>query len=165
MLAEYQARAVATAIYPREYRIAYPALGLIGELAELREAVAQCDSYTHNSRPVLKEAGDVMWYCANLAADLGVDLSTLDTHTLLSVFPSEKYIGDFAEKVKKLIRDGSDDKREAVLAFITLAIAAVRTTCHNFSHDFSFENVLTTNLEKLESRKERGTLQGDGDNR
>lgn len=165
MLDQYQIDAVATAIYPREYRIAYPALGLIGELAELREAISHCDSYTHNTRPVLKEAGDVMWYCANLAADLGVSLSTLDSHTLLSVFPSEKYIGDFAEKVKKLIRDGADDKREAVLAFITVAIATVQTTCRNFSYDFSFEDVLTTNIQKLNSRKERGTLTGDGDNR
>lgn len=163
MLADYQTRAVATAIYPRQYAIAYPALGLIGELTELKEAIWQCDGPTQNIQPVVKEAGDVMWYCANLASDMGVCLAHLDSQVLLNDYLSDKAIGLFAEKVKKLIRDGSEDKRVATLKFISLAIATVRTACHCFG--VSFKDVLTTNLEKLESRKERGTLQGDGDNR
>lgn len=163
MLADYQTRAVATAIYPRQYAIAYPALGLIGELNELKQAWLDWeDGFTELDLSLIKEMGDVMWYCANLAADLGVSLSTLDS-LAPATMPSDKAVGIFAEKLKKLIRDESDDKREYVLAFITSVIASIRKLCDDFC--FSFEDVLTTNLDKLESRKERGTLQGDGDNR
>ena len=57
-LNEYQQHALETAIYPDDRRIIYPTLGLTGEAGEV----------------AVKEIGDVMWYCATLARDLGYEL-------------------------------------------------------------------------------------------
>lgn len=73
--------------------------------------------------------------------------------------------GEVADKVKKIIRDGKSVVNERVeiakeLGDVLWYLAAV-------SRDIgvSLEDVAMMNIEKLESRKERGTLQGDGDNR
>ena len=60
-LNEYQQHALETAIYPEQSRIVYPTLGLTGEAGEVADKV-------------MKEIGDVLWYCATLSHDLGYDL-------------------------------------------------------------------------------------------
>ena len=85
----------------------YPALGLGGEVGEVLNKVKKImrdhdGKITDEYREILKkELGDVLWYVAALASELGLKL----------------------------------------------------------------EEVARLNLEKLASRKERGTLGGDGDNR
>lgn len=106
----YQACALDTAIYPEQYAITYPALGLVGEAGEVSEKVKKLlrrnvvmpmgvDSFTRIE--IARELGDVLWYVACLADDLG----------------------------------------------------------------FTLEEVAQMNLDKLASRKDRGTLEGSGDNR
>lgn len=115
-LNEYQGAALATAVYPENYKIVYPALGMNGEAGEVAEKVKKViRDYSagtdENGAIVLpnssirvelaKEIGDVLWYCATLANDLG----------------------------------------------------------------FTLEEIGEMNIEKLQSRKERGKLGGSGDNR
>jgi len=86
-LDEYQAQARRTAIYPEQARVLYPTLKLAGEAGEVAEklgklmrdegfapgaplALAQRDA-------LAKELGDVLWYVANLAGDLGLSLDEL----------------------------------------------------------------------------------------
>lgn len=105
-LNEYQHRARQTAIYPVETAVTYPLIGLVGEIGEfankykktIRDNVLIDSDFINDAA---KELGDIMWYVANLADDLGIALGEI-----------------------------------AVL-----------------------------NVEKLESRKERGVLGGSGDNR
>jgi len=72
---EYQEEAKKTAIYPEQYKVVYPALGLAGEAGEVAEKVKK-----HIRDGVLKvedlkkELGDVLWYVSALAADLDLDL-------------------------------------------------------------------------------------------
>jgi len=75
--------------------------------------------------------------------------------------------GEVAEKVKKVIRDGggvlTDPVRDAIAkemgdVFWYLAALALEI-------DYSLEEILSMNLEKLSSRKERGVLGGSGDDR
>ncbi len=75
----YQAQARKTAIYPREYKIIYPALGLCGEVGEVAEKVKKSirDGHDLDDKALAKELGDVLWYLANLAEDLGYDLSEI----------------------------------------------------------------------------------------
>lgn len=110
-LDEYQHAARSTAVYPAHARIVYPALKLAGEAGEVAEKLGKLirdegykvgEPLTQAQQQALgKEVGDVLWYVANLAADLGLSL----------------------------------------------------------------EEVATTNLEKLASRKERGVIGGSGDDR
>jgi NTP pyrophosphatase (non-canonical NTP hydrolase) len=78
---EYQKQARATAIY--KMPIVYPTLGLAGETGEVAEKVKktlrdEAGEFSEEKKTALAlELGDVLWYVANLAADLGVDLETV----------------------------------------------------------------------------------------
>lgn len=79
-LNEYQQHALETAIYPEESRIVYPTLGLTGEAGEVADKVKKVirDSNREFSPEkrleIVKEIGDVLWYCATLSRDLGYEL-------------------------------------------------------------------------------------------
>jgi NTP pyrophosphatase (non-canonical NTP hydrolase) len=81
---EYQIKAVKFAIYPATHRILYPALGLTGEAGEVANKVkkfirdgADKESFEVKKVEIASEIGDVLWYCANLANDLGFTLSEI----------------------------------------------------------------------------------------
>ena len=77
---EYQVSAVKTAIYGDQNKIFYPALGLAGEAGEVCNKVKKIfrdnnGQLTGKKREELAaEIGDVLWYCAALANDLGLSL-------------------------------------------------------------------------------------------
>lgn len=114
-LNEYQKLALQTAVYPAEYKILYPALGMNGEAGEVADKVKKVIRDTivlkdcngtivlpkDKSIELAKEVGDVLWSCATLAKDLG----------------------------------------------------------------FSLEEIAQMNVDKLQSRQNRGKLGGSGDNR
>lgn len=114
-LNNYQELAMQTAVYPAEFKVVYPALGMNGEAGEVADKVKKvirdtairkdCDGAVVlreiDKVEIAKEVGDVLWYCATLANDLG----------------------------------------------------------------YSLEEIAEMNIEKLQSRKERGVLGGSGDNR
>ena len=75
---EYQKIARSTAVYPEEYKVVYPALGLCGEAGEVADKIKKT---VRGDRPleevignIADELGDVLWYLAILADDLGVEL-------------------------------------------------------------------------------------------
>ena len=79
-LNEYQDGARSTAIYPESRKIIYPTLGLTGEAGEVSDKVKKVirdnnDEFTdEHKRQIALELGDVLWYVAVLAADLGMTL-------------------------------------------------------------------------------------------
>ena len=77
-LNNYQMQARKFAIYPEHMKVVYPALGLAGEAGEVADKVKKIyrDDRTDARflAEIAKEIGDVMWYCATLADDLGFDL-------------------------------------------------------------------------------------------
>ena len=79
-LNEYQRHALETAVYPEQSRIIYPTLGLTGEAGEVADKVKKVirdadGEFTPEKRQeIMKENGDVLWYCATLSHDLGFDL-------------------------------------------------------------------------------------------
>ncbi len=79
-LNEYQTHALETAIYPEDSRIIYPTLGLTGESGEVADKVkkvirdANQEFTPEKKREIMKEIGDVLWYCAALSHDLGYTL-------------------------------------------------------------------------------------------
>ena len=80
---DYQRQAKDHAVYPKHTAIMYPALGLSGEAGELADKVKTIvrDGLA-NSPPdwreeIAKEIGDVLYYCAALASDLGMSLGRI----------------------------------------------------------------------------------------
>ena len=83
-LKEYQERARGTARYPQEAALLYPVLKLAGEAGEVSEKLGKLmrddgwrpgEALDDPAREALtKELGDVLWYVASVAADLGVTL-------------------------------------------------------------------------------------------
>ena len=71
---EYQEFARSTAIYPEEYKVIYPVLGLCGEAGEVAEKVKKNIRDGKSLDGVGLELGDVLWYISALADDLGVTL-------------------------------------------------------------------------------------------
>jgi len=75
---EYQIKAASFAIYPATHKVLYPTLGLCGEAGEVAEKVKkQVRDGTFNRHEVAKELGDVLWYLANLANDIGYNLDEI----------------------------------------------------------------------------------------
>lgn len=83
--AEYQRAATETAIYPGrgQGNWIYPALGLAGESGEIAEKVKKAirdeDGRMSDERRVAlaKELGDVLWYVAAMAGELGLSLDAV----------------------------------------------------------------------------------------
>ena len=78
---EYQRRAAETAIYPDNKALEYLTLGLAGEAGEIANKAKKlirdgADREEHHAKlnAMGHEIGDVMWYCAVLAAEMGMDL-------------------------------------------------------------------------------------------
>lgn len=100
---EYQKFVNRMKVYPKEQELVYPALKLCGEAGEVAEKIGKSlrGDKELNNEDLVKELGDVLWYIAALADDLG----------------------------------------------------------------YTLDDVAALNVSKLMSRKERGVLKGDGDNR
>lgn len=81
-LNKYQEKALETAVYPEQYKVIYPALGLNGEAGEVAEKVKKVlrgDSQLTDTRrdDIALELGDVLWYVATCAHDLGYSLDDI----------------------------------------------------------------------------------------
>jgi NTP pyrophosphatase (non-canonical NTP hydrolase) len=109
-LDEYQTLARQTAIYPRtEFGTinSYPALGLAGETGEvcenIKKTIRDDNSIVTKERKeaLAKELGDVLWYLANLATELGLSLNDV----------AQKNIIKLAERQKNNTIHGSGDNR------------------------------------------------------
>jgi NTP pyrophosphatase (non-canonical NTP hydrolase) len=75
--------------------------------------------------------------------------------------------GEVAEKVKKLIRDGdgilTDPDREKIALEVSDICWYIAVLAYEL--DYTLEEIMQMNLDKLASRQARGVLSGSGDNR
>lgn len=75
--------------------------------------------------------------------------------------------GEVAEKVKKMHRDNDGELSIPIREDLILELGNVMWYVAMLANeiDVDLSTVLENNIEKLNSRKERGTLKGSGDNR
>lgn len=106
-ISEYQKQAREFAIYPDQWMILYPTLGLAGESGEVADKVKKVYrdkgglfDYEQQAE-IAKELGDVLWYVANLASDLGLDLGEI----------AEMNINKLASRKTRGVLGGSGDNR------------------------------------------------------
>lgn len=106
-LSEYQRLSRRTAEYPRQAWLAYPALGLAGEAGEVAEhakkAIRDDGGEVSAARraALAKELGDVLWYVAQLATELDLDLEEIAAGNL------EKLLS----RQRRGVLSGSGDER------------------------------------------------------
>jgi len=80
---KYQEKARETAIYPDEYKILYPTLGLAGEAGEVCEKVKKIirdkgGEFSQDDRMAIrKELGDVLWYMSQICSDLDIKMESV----------------------------------------------------------------------------------------
>jgi len=75
--------------------------------------------------------------------------------------------GEVAEKVKKILRDKNGEISEETKNDLIREIGDVLWYISELSRELAFplEDVAKINMEKLQSRKDRNKLHGEGDNR
>ena len=75
--------------------------------------------------------------------------------------------GEVANKVKKIIRDGSDSKDEKLVSEIKAEIGDCLWYIAVLANDFDIKlsDIASTNIEKLANRQKNNTIHGSGDDR
>jgi len=80
----YEMKAGQTAIFPKYKALEYLALGLTSEAGEVAGKVkklirdgADIEDYELKKIAIASEVGDVLWYCAMLAKEVGVPLNDI----------------------------------------------------------------------------------------
>jgi NTP pyrophosphatase (non-canonical NTP hydrolase) len=71
--------------------------------------------------------------------------------------------GEIAEKVKKWLRGDKELDKHALLLELGDPLWYITSAADDLG--FTLQDVINANVEKLQSRKDRGVLKGDGDNR
>lgn len=106
-LDDYQAQAEKTAIYDEKYKIVYPALGLTNESGEVAGKIKKVlrdnagDFSDEKKKDTAYEIGDVLWYAAALAHDLGYTLGDI----------AQMNLDKLASRAKRGTLHGSGDNR------------------------------------------------------
>jgi NTP pyrophosphatase (non-canonical NTP hydrolase) len=104
----YQDKACETAIFPKHKAMEYLALGLTGEAGEIANKVkkfirdgATEEEFLERKIQIGYEIGDVLWYCAVLAQEMGMNLG----HVM------EKNLEKLHDRKKRGKLSGSGDNR------------------------------------------------------
>lgn len=101
-LNSYQFHALSTALYPANEKITYPTLGLVGEAGEVAEKVKKWKRDGKlDVQATAKELGDVLWYLAVLANDLGFKFSDI----------AEMNLAKLQDRANRGVLQGSGDNR------------------------------------------------------
>lgn len=169
---EYQLQARVGSVYSTPFL--FPAVGICGEVGELVTAICHCVSDTSR---VHAELGDVLWYVSNLASDADIPLSTAAGCIEFNCIPSVRHtnwleelvivMGNISELAKKIDRDSAGEidfgRRYALTSYmgrfleLLSGIAAMYGT--------TLGEVAKANIVKVEDRRCRDVVKGDGDDR
>jgi hypothetical protein len=163
--------------------LTYPALGLAGEYGELMEKLQLLQESPNPmaEQAAVLELGDIFWYCAAIDVDLskhfGVEAENYDL-TDSPVIRGQPYlpgrtmanIGKLVGPVKRILREYKGDFSlvpQEHAEKIGKANALVFANLVEWAHAIPLHvgRVCGINIEKLESRRQRGVLKGEGDQR
>ena len=178
ILRNYPERARKTAIYKEAgtgslLAVIYPGVGVSCEALELLEKLSLDHSSPTLREDVKKEAGDVLWMIAMLSIELKFDF--VDTVTAkekasewvsntASLARAMERCEKVASLVTKYMRDSDTKKRREQ---IIEAVKHLMPTIHSIlgTYNITLEEAAAYNIIKLSDRKDRGVLEGSGDDR
>lgn len=180
LFSEYTETIDRFAIYPnagegKSLGLTYCTLGLLGETSE----TVNLTGNEGTNEDLFFELGDCAWYTARMLVELetmmeglGLEPGEGETNPMIQP-PSEGMIvtaGRIAEHVKKMLRGDDEGSKEAkenrinkLLTLLDHYYVYLRRRAED--NGFNFEEILQANVDKLDSRKERKVLKGDGDHR
>lgn len=182
---DYQSLAAKTVVYPGaewdEMGLIYSTLGLVDEIGEAIELVDPWDESVAGDR-LIKEMSDILWYVARVVAEFRLDFDDVEKEAaeleddtgFSTIHESLSYMMTNAAQIcgqlKKYIRDENytiDFPSKDKCTQVQFRIASLINGIYNCLQllNISLEEVMSINLDKLYSRKERGKLQGSGDRR
>jgi len=170
-LDEYQKLAKETAVYKET--LIYPALGLGGETFEFLAKMGDPSLVE-----ISKEIGDICWYIAAIASDCDLKLSEIagvETFEELEGYPKADWIiielakglAEVLETIKKILRDNNGILLPEKIIKIQYGLKIILNALKEYTieMDISLSDIAQQNIDKLFSRKDRGVIQGSGDNR
>ena len=200
-LNEYQQAARETAIYPTDIGLAYTTLGLAGEAGELANKVKKvyrddAGILTTEARwKLADELGDVLWYVAAVASEIGIKLGNLpnihhgtperwielqmqglDNATMLLPYATLQLIqsvGELTETVTtgfeirdKWLSDPAPDYKP-IQDHAAYQLASILWLVTIIVHliGIVFEDIAYINLNKLQARRANNAIKGEGDHR
>jgi len=87
---DYQKKATTTALYPKKYKVIYPALGLGDEAGEVLGKIKKWlrgddggeKLSQERKEAIADEMGDVLWYLSALSCDLDISLDDIAKNNL-----------------------------------------------------------------------------------
>ena len=137
----------------------YLELGLYSELGEVLSFFKKkIRGDRQSTEKLILEMGDCYWYAVALLRHVG---SKFDDHIVWEISPFRNY-----EHAARVFLD-LVSTRDRHNGYDTAFLDDVLVNLQNLGAMIGvpLETVLQKNIEKLEGRRERGTLQGDGDDR
>lgn len=167
-LKEYALHARKTSVYPRHtYAVLYPILGLGGESGEVCGAILKDIIDGDNTAGIKEELGDVLWYIASAADDLGKTLEDIEQISLtvgiekphaLAIFGLRmvEHAGRAQEHVKKAIRKQVPYPFDMIGLELAMVLGYMRAICVECG--FTMDEVAQGNIDKLSKRKAQGQL-------
>lgn len=160
---EYQSKAIQTVTHgTREKALSCFLFGMLGEWAELDDKINNSAS----EDLVKKELGDFSWYLANYTNAMGIHKISSE-YVNFVVYEPWKVIAEFQEKNKKWYRDKNweldEEDLKVVNKYVGILYGLFNEVCTRRNYNPS--DIYTLNIEKLFSRKKRGTISGSGDER
>ena len=172
-LEEYSRRAIQTALNTNKKDLDYPMLGLHGEAGELCEKFKKVlrdkggiiDDSTREL--IKKEQGDILWYVNRIlwGFDIPLDQVWCDCNNLghLEEFTVYQLARFLARRTSDLDISVDAEEEQGIIYWAASIFSGSALLAKKMG--YTLEDVLRTNVEKLEDRKSRGVLAGSGDNR
>lgn len=162
---QYTEKALSTSIHnTREKKITCCLFGLLGESNEYIEKI-KSDGIDKDE--IKKELGDIFWYLAVLCSELDIIEPEYLVHRYVHFSYLYKYNSKLQELMKKNYRDFNYSfntvYQNAIKEYIDLIYTTLLREIEYYNWKLS--DILQINIDKLQSRKERNVLKGEGDNR
>ncbi len=152
---EYQEKAASTAVYPKEVKGIYPALGLAGEAGEFCEKLS---AFLFPEGKPKEQTDRFVWSALESAAGSGKVCETIKK-MLRGDSSGNLNLNSLKERFARLTSKQLEELEFE--AFDVLWYISANSTDQNRKMSDGAKN----NLNKLFNRKEKGTLQSDGDKR
>lgn len=178
---DYQEWTKTTAVFPGNFALNYLSLGVCDEASELLEkTVSSTGEMVYPEKAsAIAECGDVLWYLAQLLGTLGIKLGDVHGSVKGNDFAASFSgtcigisicAGKIAGRVKKRIRDGeqwTENQRVSNELDIFNNAARILGGLNAFARALGCDliDVAEANKTKLDDRKKRKALHGEGDNR